>query len=311
MEMAATTEMPVWMPQQSSEYIQRLEAKKAQEKIKSSFRDRFSSIIYAGMIKKIWQMMPFFLLHMLTSSYSEISSVELVRNASESNFGPITNHMKKINALCNSDLVEEKQQSLAIGKKGQNVRLASRLIGWQIDVKSEEQKKQEVLSVMESLTSSSTSLTELEGVSERLVKARACLTYQSVVLTLVILEGRDTSAIERVTRERGALHSEVLVPNRARILVAARTDSLSCVTEADVRVFAWGAADGATPAKRVNVRLSGDSVRVEASARGVSQSAARPFPGCGGIAGFAGLHQFVILYAPAVGGHVRSLRGAA
>jgi len=97
--MAATTELPVWMPQQSSEYIQRLEAKKAQEKIKPSLRDRFSSIIYAGMIKKIWQMMPFFLLHMLTSSYSEMSSVELVRNASDSNFGPITSHMKKINAL--------------------------------------------------------------------------------------------------------------------------------------------------------------------------------------------------------------------
>ncbi len=67
-------------------------------------------------------------------------------------------------------IVEEKQQSLAIGKKGQNVRLASRLIGWQIDVKSEEQKKQEVLSVMESLTSSSTSLSELEGVSDRLIE---------------------------------------------------------------------------------------------------------------------------------------------
>ncbi|HTY64375.1 MAG TPA: transcription termination factor NusA [Acidobacteriota bacterium] len=67
-------------------------------------------------------------------------------------------------------IVEEKQQSLAIGKKGQNVRLASRLIGWQIDVKSEEQKKQEVLSVMESLTSSSTSLTELEGISSRIIE---------------------------------------------------------------------------------------------------------------------------------------------
>jgi len=67
-------------------------------------------------------------------------------------------------------IVEEKQQSLAIGKKGQNVRLASRLIGWQIDVKSEEQKKQEVLSVMESLTSSSTSLTELEGISDRIIE---------------------------------------------------------------------------------------------------------------------------------------------
>jgi N utilization substance protein A len=67
-------------------------------------------------------------------------------------------------------IVEEKQQSLAIGKKGQNVRLASKLIGWQIDIKSEEQKKQEVLSVMESLTSSSTPLSELEGVSERLIE---------------------------------------------------------------------------------------------------------------------------------------------
>src|SRR5213594_100410 len=67
-------------------------------------------------------------------------------------------------------IVEEKQQFLAIGKKGQNVRLASKLIGWQIDVKSEEQKKQEVLSVMESLTSSSTSLGELEGISERIIE---------------------------------------------------------------------------------------------------------------------------------------------
>ncbi len=67
-------------------------------------------------------------------------------------------------------IVEEKQQSLAIGKKGQNVRLASKLIGWQIDVKSEEQKKQEVLSVMESLTSSSTALSELEGISDRLIE---------------------------------------------------------------------------------------------------------------------------------------------
>src|SRR5512143_864773 len=67
-------------------------------------------------------------------------------------------------------IVEEQQQSLAIGKKGQNVRLASKLIGWQIDVKSEEQKKQEVLSVMESLTSSSTSLGELEGVGERTIE---------------------------------------------------------------------------------------------------------------------------------------------
>jgi len=67
-------------------------------------------------------------------------------------------------------VVEEKQQSLAIGKKGQNVRLASKLIGWQIDVKSEEQKKQEVMLAMESLTSSFTALSEMEGISNEIIE---------------------------------------------------------------------------------------------------------------------------------------------
>ena len=46
-------------------------------------------------------------------------------------------------------IVPEDQLSLAIGKKGQNVRLASRLLGWQIDIKSEEEKKKEILTQME------------------------------------------------------------------------------------------------------------------------------------------------------------------
>ncbi len=46
-------------------------------------------------------------------------------------------------------IVPEDQLSLAIGKKGQNVRLASKLVGWEIDIKSEEEKKQEILSQME------------------------------------------------------------------------------------------------------------------------------------------------------------------
>src|SRR5207302_3008047 len=34
--------------------------------------------------------------------------------------------------------------SLAIGKRGQNVRLAAKLIGWKIDIKSEEEKRREL-----------------------------------------------------------------------------------------------------------------------------------------------------------------------
>src|SRR5512145_957249 len=41
-------------------------------------------------------------------------------------------------------IVEDSQLSLAIGKKGQNVRLAAKLTGWRIDIKSEEEKRKEV-----------------------------------------------------------------------------------------------------------------------------------------------------------------------
>ena len=41
-------------------------------------------------------------------------------------------------------IVEDKQLSLAIGKKGQNVRLAAKLTAWKIDIKSEEEKRREV-----------------------------------------------------------------------------------------------------------------------------------------------------------------------
>ena len=41
-------------------------------------------------------------------------------------------------------VVEDTQLSLAIGKKGQNVRLAAKLTGWKIEIKSEDEKRAEV-----------------------------------------------------------------------------------------------------------------------------------------------------------------------
>jgi transcription termination/antitermination protein NusA len=52
-------------------------------------------------------------------------------------------------------IVEDKQLSLAIGKKGQNVRLGAKLTGWRIDIKSEEEKRKEVEAQFEGLGSSS------------------------------------------------------------------------------------------------------------------------------------------------------------
>jgi N utilization substance protein A len=56
---------------------------------------------------------------------------------------PIEKHME-VN-------VDDSQLALAIGRKGQNVRLAARLLGWKIDIKTEEEKRQEVESAMAAL----------------------------------------------------------------------------------------------------------------------------------------------------------------
>ncbi|MGB6484877.1 MAG: transcription termination factor NusA [Candidatus Acidiferrales bacterium] len=67
-------------------------------------------------------------------------------------------------------IVEDTQLSLAIGKKGQNVRLASKLIGWNIDIKSEEEKRRDVEAQMAELTVASTSLAEMSGVGPKTIE---------------------------------------------------------------------------------------------------------------------------------------------
>ncbi len=61
-------------------------------------------------------------------------------------------------------IVDDTQLSLAIGKKGQNVRLAAKLLGWKIDIKSEEEKRQEVEQQMQALAGAPS--TPIEQVSE-------------------------------------------------------------------------------------------------------------------------------------------------
>src|SRR5579863_8204882 len=67
-------------------------------------------------------------------------------------------------------IVEDTQLSLAIGKKGQNVRLASKLIGWNIDIKSEEEKRQELEAQMVALSAPGTPLAELAGVGPKTIE---------------------------------------------------------------------------------------------------------------------------------------------
>src|SRR6185437_15771929 len=73
-------------------------------------------------------------------------------------------------------IVDDTQLSLAIGKKGQNVRLAAKLLQWKIDIKSEEEKRQEVDQQMQAMAGTPNTpieqVTEIgEGVMEKLIAA--------------------------------------------------------------------------------------------------------------------------------------------
>ncbi|MCA6084629.1 transcription termination factor NusA [Candidatus Endomicrobiellum agilis] len=74
----------------------------------------------------------------------------------------ISEEEKKSEVLVTDDML-----FLAIGKDGHNVRLAAKLTGWHIDVKSEGQKKQEDNERIEKRTEI---LEELEGLSEKTIK---------------------------------------------------------------------------------------------------------------------------------------------
>ncbi|HEU4714469.1 MAG TPA: transcription termination factor NusA [Pyrinomonadaceae bacterium] len=70
-------------------------------------------------------------------------------------------------------IVNEDQLSLAIGKRGQNVRLATKLVGWNIDIRSEEEIKREVTEQMGALIASGEAvpLSVIEGVTAQQAEA--------------------------------------------------------------------------------------------------------------------------------------------
>ena len=68
-------------------------------------------------------------------------------------------------------IVDDSQLSLAIGKKGQNVRLAAKLLGWKIDIKSEEEKRQEVENQMGAMSGGpSTPIEQVTELGEQIIQ---------------------------------------------------------------------------------------------------------------------------------------------
>jgi transcription termination/antitermination protein NusA len=114
-------------------------------------------------------------------------------------------------------IVDDSQLSLAIGKKGQNVRLAAKLLGWKIDIKSEEEKRQEVESQMAALVAPGATVSALldygmsEAVAEKLLAAGVGTIERLGTMTPEQLEeipGIDLASVEFIQAAVVAYYSQ-------------------------------------------------------------------------------------------------------
>jgi len=118
---------------------------------------------------------------------------------------PLEKHMEVI--------VDDSQLSLAIGKKGQNVRLAAKLLGWKIDIKSEEEKRQEVESQMAALVAPGAPVSVLidyglgESVVTKLVEAGVGTIEKLGSMTPEQLEEIQDVSLEMVQRIQEAVNA--------------------------------------------------------------------------------------------------------
>ncbi len=106
-------------------------------------------------------------------------------------------------------IVEEDQLSLAIGKRGQNVRLASALVGAKIDIKSEQAVKEQVAQALQRMLLASqrrgTALAEILDLEPTALEALAAAGFETVGEVLEADGGEDEEATARLD---GALPDE-------------------------------------------------------------------------------------------------------
>src|SRR5437868_7427736 len=114
-------------------------------------------------------------------------------------------------------IVDDSQLSLAIGKKGQNVRLAAKLLGWKVDIKSEEEKRQEVESAMAALVAPGAPVSVLidyglgEKLAEKLVESGIATVEKLGSMTpeeLEEIQGIGPKMVEKIQQAVNAYYAQ-------------------------------------------------------------------------------------------------------
>ena len=176
-------------------------------------------------------------------------------------------------------IVNEDQLSLAIGKRGQNVRLATKLVGWNIDIRSEEELKKEVAEQMGAMIASGAPvpLAAIQVVTAQQAETlgeHGVTDIDGLVNTSVddLVEFLDVS-LDEAEKILGAARSVIEV--RERSLQTAATEGSEDAATADEEQ-AVAASDEAEPEPAIEADSAADSTAEgydEAVEQGVPYSA--------------------------------------
>src|SRR5712691_7478607 len=163
-------------------------------------------------------------------------------------------------------VVDDEQLSLAIGKKGQNVRLASRLVGWKIDIKSEQEKKREVEAEMERMARDTREMESLKAAGEKTLQRIAEAGFRSLdAIVAAQVEGlTQVQGIGPKTAEKVLAAAQALLVVRAEREEAERRQREQEAAEAARRAEEEAAAQAADAAARAAEEAAEDAARTSA-----------------------------------------------
>ena len=181
-------------------------------------------------------------------------------------------------------VVDDSQLSLAIGKKGQNVRLAAKLLGWKIDIKSEEEKRQEVEQQMSALVApTATPLESVAGLGEGLIEKLSAAGISTVEALadmtpeqLEAIEGIGPKTVEKISLAVNNYFSNLEGGGAAEAAEAAaeEPEAAAEAPAAEATEEPQQAAEEAAPAEETPVSVEGDPAAGETALTAAEEEAA-------------------------------------